>query len=1191
MRKLALTTLACFLTLGALAARGDDDKDKKDPKEAKDGETITVFKPYSKLEDIFDENGGVFLPSKELEKLIEHVKALEGHPTQPVEVAPPAPFVHVASRYKGSADESVARFEGTFDFEVLEKKKWVEIPLGLSSEVSLEEAKTGDGKRAVVQIRKDGTFAVLVQGAGPLTVTARFTVPVKKDRPGQRSFELKLGRAALSTFEVDLPEKGLRVDVAPSLGLSVAGDAADAKTHVTAYLGSGEQPVTVTWYPRPKDIESNQKPLVFSTLDVALRLDEGVAKAFVEALYNVEQAPTDTFRLTVPAGWKILPPQADGMREHEVTESAGVQVLRVSFHERVKQAAISFRLERARDDQARFQFPIVKTLDVERETGLLAAGSSSFLKLEAGKVTGLSQVDPGEIPARLMAEVRKEDGERPPLGFRFLKNDGSLDLQTATVEPEVEGKVYSLATIKDDEISYAATIVYEIKKRGIFGVKIKLPVGFTNVDCGDESTVKSAVPRDALPAEKWAGQVLDVDFARQAKPGTFVLRLTGSIPRRDPAAKLAFPLLALDGVTKETGLVAMAAQKHLKLTQSGQPTGLVSVAAGELPGLGFPYAAQESEELVYGFKYGKPGAQAAVEVAKREPKVTTNVEIVANADLDRINVEGDIHYKVEFAGIDHVRIEVPKELKTDNDFKLTSDGAAIKEKKCGEPKDGKVVWDVELQSKREGVFKLHFKYEVKLTDMSAGQVRDVALYEVVPLDTFHDAGDIVLLKHENLVISDGKTDGLETRHPTRELPESLAKLGGFRGYHYVTHPWTLELHVIKYDFQAPLGKIVEHLHLDEVVLRDGTIQAEAWIELKNNQSQFLRILMPKGSEVFSPVLVSGKELSPSKFVTTDGQAGIDVMLPEETRRAEVPVLVRMRYQFREPRSFSVLGSLELDAPTFPTDDRGAASSVPVARFTRNVWLPDKVCYTDFDTDMTTHFERGGLFESAKRAVFEHMREEEGAAAALQAVDRIHGMATSVTGSYPPLEHPTQGNSGGGPRLFEKLDGQAHLSVVYASWPALYGLGVLALAFVVALGGFLESRKIVTSVSYFAVSAGTTFFLAVVASRSYEPFLATAFTGSLGIGSFWFIRACWYELTIERHRRHLEALSREAEVAKARAAAAEAEARAATRSPTPPPAPKGGSAAEGQGGEKIGFDESLKRDLPAADRGLPPPATK
>ncbi len=1178
MNKLALGSLAAFVMLGAFTAWAEDDK--------KDG-TVTVYKPYSKLDDIFDDKGGVFLPAKELQKLIDQLAELKKQPlgVQGLETPPPAPFVHVATRYAGAADETVAKFEATFDFEVLEKKKWVEIPLGLGPEISLEEAKTGDGKRAIVRPTKEGGYTVLVQGGGPLSVIAKFTAPIKKDRPGQRSFEIRLARAALSTFDVDLPEPGLRVEVTPSLGARTT-DTNDGKTHVKAYLGSGDAPVTVTWHPKVKAATPGvEKPLVFSDLGIALRLEETVAKAFVQARYNVEQAPTDTFRLSVPKEWKILDVQADGKREHEVNESAGAHILRVSFHERVKTAVLSFRLERGRDDLSKFDFPLVKTLDVERETGVLAAASSSFLKLEAGKVTGLSQVDPSEIPGPLAGELRKEEGDRVPLGFRFNKNEYKLDLHTAKIEPEVEGKVFALATVKDDELAYFATIVYEIKKRGIFGVKVKLPAGLTNVDCGDEATVKSAVPRAATAAEKWDGQILDVEFARQARPGTFVLRLTGTINRKD-AAKLGLPVLALDGVVKETGVLGMGAQKHLKLTSAGQPVGLIPVAVGELPSLSFPYATQENEELVFGFKYGKPGASATVDVSKREPKVTASVEIVANADLDRIKVDGDIRYKVEFAGIDHLKLRAPKELNNDKDFVLTADGATIKERKCGEPdKDGKVTWDIELQSKREGTFRLHYHYEIKLTDMSAGAQRDVTLHEVEALDCkdSRETGDIALLKHENLVISEGKTDGLETR-ATRELPEALGKLGGFRGYHYVQHPWTLELHVIKYDFQAPLGKIIEHQHLDEVVLRDGTMSCEAWIKLRNNQSQFLRVLIPVGAEVFSPVLVEGKEVTPSKFVVAGKeQSGVDIMLPEATRSGERPFLVRMRYSFKKERAFGTLGSFEMGAPTFPTDDSGAAAGVPVARFTRNIWLPDKVCYTDFDTDMTTHFERGGLFEGAKKAIFQHMREEEGAASAQQAVNEIRSMASAATGAYPPLEHPARGNSGGGPRLFEKLDGTASLRVVYASWPALYGLGVLALAAVVALGAFLETRKMLSPVAYFAISAGTTFFLAVIAARSYEPFLTTAFAGSLGVGGFWFLRACWREATVERHRRHLEALTREAEVAKARAAAAEAEARVTQGRPAPapsaPPSPKGGSPSEGQGGERIGFDESLKRDLP------------
>src|SRR5262249_26023788 len=151
-----------------------------------------------------------------------------------------------------------------------------------------------------------------------------------------------------------------------------------------------------------------------------------------------------------------------------------------------------------------------------------------------------------------------------------------------------------------------------------------------------------------------------------------------------------------------------------------------------------------------------------------------------------------------------------------------------------------------------------------------------------------------------------------------------------------------------------------------------------------------RVLVPKGCEAASPVRVGDKNVMPSIL---KGTQVMDIMLPEETRRGD-SVLVRFRYWLKtNAKPVEGMGSVELGAPTFPVDstsgeghDAGATSdataktsgSVPVARFTRNVYLPSNACYVDFDTDMTTHFERGGLFEGLKNVVFGHLRETEGA---------------------------------------------------------------------------------------------------------------------------------------------------------------------------------------------------------------------
>ena len=248
------------------------------------------------------------------------------------------------------------------------------------------------------------------------------------------------------------------------------------------------------------------------------------------------------------------------------------------------------------------------------------------------------------------------------------------------------------------------------------------------------------------------------------------------------------------------------------------------------------------------------------------------------------------------------------------------------------------------------------------------------------------------------------------------------------------------------------------------------------------------------------------------------------MLPEETRRGDTvvvqdPLLEEGPDALRRHGLRRLRGADASRRTIARTRARSRAS--PVARFTRWVYLPDNVCYTDFDTDMTPHFERGGIFESAKKLIFAHLHEgSEGAAAAYAAAEQIHTMGTDDrSGAYPPLEKPTQGSGAQGHRLFEKLDGQAKLRVVYASWPTLYGLGVLALVLVVALRRVPRvAADRDPPVAYFAVSAGTCFLLAVIASRSVEPFLTTALdrfrwarraTGSCA--------AVWREVTVESHK--------------------------------------------------------------------------
>lgn len=1176
-----LATLASAPTANAQAGKG------KTPER-------TVYVPIDEFDKVFDrEQGGVFVPYQELLRLLERANARPTPP--PVDATtPPAEFVLVGAKLEGTAGERVVQFTATFDIEVLEADRWVIVPIGLG-EASLEEVKAGD-KRAVVgpmsqlvaqlnqQPQPPGArrpalpahgYGVILKGAGRIQTTARFAVPIAS-KPGQSSFRLTLPSAALSNFEVTLPQAGLGVNVDNALATEEQAIQGQDQTRVRAYFGAAASAV-VTWNPRPKQVAGEtRQPLLFADTETSLRLDEGVLQTTTRIAYRILQAPCGEFRVQFPKGYTLLSVRGENMSALPTPEAGNdAQTIVVRLHDKVQDAyALELRLERVLGDgTSEIEVPRVVTLGTERESGLLAARASEFLTLEpmAG-LTGVSQIDAGGLTQTLASDLRWGPGQpRPPLAFRYLRQPWALKLKATRVEPEVDGKVFTHAVVKDDEVAVATTVRYTIKKRGIFGVRLRLPQGFQVLDCGDERTVKDhrAVPATEDEKKQGLGDILVVDFQNQANPGPFALPIIGTVkrtPMGPEAAKevVALPRLGLLDVAKETGVLGIAAMSHLELQAEHQ--GVVPRGVRDLGGLGFPYGAGQGEDLVYAFSYGRPdGVAVKLNVKKREPKVTAKVESLVDAQEDLVRVETVVNYLVEYAGVEQVRLEVPAALNTEQAFKI--EGDLVKDRRC-EVKDKTAIWTVTLQGKRTGAFAIKTLYDIKLDDFKAGQQKDVALHELKVLDCFSETGDIAIKKHENLVIADVEREAIE-RRDQRELPDALKSRGAIQAFRYVSHPNKLVLRATKYNFQAPLGILVTHLHQDEVVVEeDGTLKVEAFLLLQNNAEQLLTVALPAGAEMRGlEVMGQTREWSP-----IDGaQPTIQVQLGDAPR--DVPFPVRLRFDIPRQGKLGTLGALELFTVRFPLKDD---KFVPVARLTRRLYLPQGYAWLDFDTDATKLFDDSTLWEDLKTSLgvrVVRVAPGTGREAVDAAVDGLRNQFPLGANreNYTPLVLPSDGP----PRTFEKLDSPSRLKVRYATWPVFFFLDVLCLVGVIALGAVVEAKQLARPLVFVGASAAVALLGATFLGRAWEPFLASALVGSAGLGAFYVLRGGWREVTVERHKRRMAELAEEAQVAKARAQAAEAEAKlrpAGAAAPAPGPTPKGGSPAGDQAAaDRIRFE--------------------
>jgi uncharacterized membrane protein len=1120
----------------------------------------------SDLDSVFGKDGGVLVPYDELLRLIRG----ESTAPPPATVKRASTYVLVGAQVKGTADDAVVRCEATVDVDLVGSGGWVLVPVGLD-EAALESAevtrKTKTTKAIVGTVarlaerlpqgqrpRTSTGYGVLLRGLGRRTLRLTFTLPVRR-QPGQASFSLTLPGAALSKLDVALP-KG-------SLGPSVGGALASTpgKESLKGFFKANAR-ATVRWTPRTRlavrTPTAARKALVYAETDTAVRLEEGLLKTTSRVSYRVHQAPVSELRVRLPKGATFLNAKASirGPRGEinlplaRYPRVVGPDVIVNLRSARQGEFAITLRLEQLLPEGAtKLSIPAPQPLGAERSSGRVAVRASKILALEPSTTQGLSKKEATDFPANMLSSLGWSPGQdQPPLVYRYPRQPWSLQVAVRQVKAELEGRLFTLAVVRDEEIGLATTIQTTVRKRPIFSLRLALPEGYQLLEFGDPKQI-----RDRRIEDTGQGKVLVVHLARPLAPGVSHLTVFGLVRRDAEANEIKLPHLRLLGAVKQSGVIGVGASAHLRLSARAKE-GLWALGLADLTKQGFPLGVKQGEELVFGYRHGQgEGLKATFAVEKRQPRVRARTETLVDAREDLVRVESKVRLDVEFAGILSVRIEGPAGLK--NVLVFDRGGIAATDVVV---KGDTATWTLTLQGKRSGSFVLGYHYAVKLDDFTAGQQKVVTLAPLKVLDCARQTEEIAVKKHENLVLADRSRELVETRDP-REVAQGLRRSGVIRAYRVQGWPYRLSLEITKYDFRSPEGILVRHLHQDEVVTDKGGLQAEAIIKLQNRAAQYLRVLMPAGA-VVRGLMVNGKKEPWREGEAKDGRPTILIVLGQVTKaRQGEPFQVRIRY--KAPLAIpGAVGAIEPTALAFPTKE----GWVPVARHTRTLYLPEGYAYLSFGVEGTKHFAEQGVWTTltgwlrALRGQPIRPRQlKRGARATQQAIARLKAMSGQRAGLYEPLEAP----HGRTPYLFERLDGGLKVSVQAMAWPLFYLLDLLILLAVVAAGFVLDKKKLVPSPWLFPLVAGAIALTGgAVAGRALEPFFAAAFLGAVGLVAFFLLRGAVRELTERRTERKVERTEREAQVARERAAAAEAEARLQEVSqPEPEPEPVGAGA--------------------------------
>ncbi len=424
----------------------------------------------------------------------------------------PAAQGHALSRarYTGQLAGDAVVWTGELTVELLGDET-LTLPL-LPSAVTLRDLKV-DGQEATILI-DGGHFATLLQGRGRHTVTAGFEVPVER-RDGPPRIELQVPAVPVSRFELTLPgDKEVTVEPASSVVARRRGATTVATAHVPL-----TSKVQVTWAEAvPEEVRTEVR--ANAAVYHAVHAEEGVLYVKALAEIDVSRGETNVLRFEVPADVMVDRVSASGaVADWRLGEAAATTREVTVFLDRQLQGRlmveVGYDRSIAGDPEAELVVPLLRSLDAQRQRGMVALLSGQDLTLEP--ITGDSvptstatRVGENQLPAFV-----REALERPVAHtFKYVETPPRLAVRATAPERRqgrFDARIDTLVSLGEVTMKAVASIEIDVKSGRIMELELVMPEGASLLGLTGPSIRQHRI---VAPEERADDQRIVVEFTQ-----------------------------------------------------------------------------------------------------------------------------------------------------------------------------------------------------------------------------------------------------------------------------------------------------------------------------------------------------------------------------------------------------------------------------------------------------------------------------------------------------------------------------------------------------------------------------------------------------------------------------------------------------------------------------------------------------
>jgi hypothetical protein len=850
-------------------------------------EPATIYVPYHVQSGRIVEDERAFLTREQFRRFFEM-----GQPPAVEMPEPPIAWSVRSLELQGTLEEGSAALRMRLGIDLL-GEDWAEVPVPISGTI---EGVRLDGK-PVALLTRSGP-AVLVRGRGAHELELDLRVPDEDPGPGTL-LRLRLPHAAAGRLHLLVPA-GLEASVSPDRGVHLRRDTAG--TWLDAAVAAPEALVRV----RPAPVTAAAGVQVENWLELQPAPGRFELRGRLR-LTAAEPLPSELV-LDAPPQLVLQSLQGAGLRSWRL--DAGRLVLGLEPERR----SLDLQLQADLGAGPEVRLVAFAPPGTSRLQGAVLVRRGSAQVLQLGEATGLRRVEPAEAHtawARLPEAARWSAADLQRVQWAFLPEEPrfSLSLRAVDGQPSVSCRPSLLLRVDETGAELLLSAEYEVRDWPVYELPVTLPAGWSLQGARSE------------PAGLWRLVEQDGKARLRVEMPQGLLgtgRVVSHWSWRRPAAHEAFvlpiPEPDFGAATLRPGELGLSAPDSLALNLQPGPRSRLSPAGPEAMLLRLP-----DWPLTQAFHF-RDAIDATLRPQPQTARITATVVQHLLAGESRLQGQALLLYEIGEPGVDVLRFQAPASVART----LEVEGARLRNVERSVA-GGAVLVTVELHGAARGAYPLEVRWALPI---ELG--KEMPVPRLVPRDAT-PAGDYVLVETDPVVLvtaqPPGDAEAVTDLEQVPTLPGSLRPEQVRWIYRYRSAQGTLGLKVERPKTEDVLQAIVDISELVSVVDGQGHVRTRARFELQNRTEQFLDVLLPPGTELYSAA-VAGAPVKPARS-PSGAEGGIRVPLPRQSA-ADLSFAAELWYVSRVPLH-PLRGNFELEAPR--------VTNIPVKKALWTLWMP------------------------------------------------------------------------------------------------------------------------------------------------------------------------------------------------------------------------------------------------------------